>query len=487
MALDRGLPLPVPASRHEAAAKRSSNRKISRRQLIVEHDEGAQELEDVYDIEDDIVGEGCFGTVCRARLKSAPSVVRAVKTVKKCTLCAEKVVRQEIKVLKDLDHPRICRLLETFEDEWAIYLVLEYIDGRELFDEIIEQGRIEETQAADVLRQVLGALQYCHERSIVHRDLKPENIMVEKASFGADPGRLAVKLIDFGLASLSTSIVGRAGSCLAGTAEYLPPEARRGVYVPASDMWSIGVILHLLLVGNLPRRDVLVGSTPLNISNECYADVSLAALELLQGLLRPEPKDRLTAGQALAHPWVSGEIDHTSCGARQRPVECKTVEALKSFQHSARLRQAALTAVAMQLPCEVMAGLREQFIGVDTDGNGRISKEELQKSFGSEDVNCRWVEEMFDAIDTDGSHEIDYTEWLAAAISENELRSDQAILAAFRSFDADGDGYIDAAELSRIMAQTPEEAVTNLAKFDTNGDGVIDITEFRKVLLGAQT
>jgi calcium-dependent protein kinase len=456
--------------------------------MILEHDEGTKDLEDVYDVEDAVVGKGCFGTVRRARLKSAPSVMRAVKSVEKDTLIAEKGVLQEINVLKELDHPRICRLFETFEDEDAIYLVLEYIDGRELFDEIIDQERLDETQAAHVMRQVLGALQYCHERNIVHRDLKPENIMVEKSTFAT--GSLDVKLIDFGLASLSTSIIGRAGSCIAGTAEYLAPEARRGVCVPASDMWSIGLVMHVILVGDLPPRDVLIGRSHLDITNECYADVSPEALELLLGLLRLEPKERLTAAQAAAKPWVRGEAHDESWVAARRKCGCKTVAALTSFHHSARLRKAALTAVAFQLPCQQLESLREQFGRIDADGNGRISREEFQLAVASHVDSCKdgmhtWVEDMFDAIDTDGSEGIEYTEWLAAAISETASRCDQAVHAAFRTFDVDGDGYIDAVELAHVLAQTPEEIVTILPEFDMNGDGVIDFEEFKKVLLGA--
>merc|ERR1719181_1710587 len=119
------------------------------------------------------LGAGGFGTVRKASLKGAETVARAVKTVEKSDLKAEELVRREVAILKHLDHPSICRLLETFEDQRHIYLVLELIDGRELFDEIVERRALDEKWSAGIMQQVFGAIQYCHERNVMHRDLKP--------------------------------------------------------------------------------------------------------------------------------------------------------------------------------------------------------------------------------------------------------------------------------------------------------------------------
>mmetsp|Transcript_124204 Transcript_124204/g.345744 ORF Transcript_124204/g.345744 Transcript_124204/m.345744 type:complete len:160 (-) Transcript_124204:148-627(-) len=157
-----------------------------------------------------------------------------------------------------------------------------------------------------------------------------------------------------------------------------------------------------------------------------------------------------------------------------------------------KLRRAALTALAMQLTGRQLEGLREQFMAIDADGNGRISKEELAESVammapeqGAEDVRS-WVEAVFDAVDTDGSSEIEYTEWVAAALEEGACRSEQAAWAAFRVFDVDGSGAIDHQELAHVLAETPEEIADWLPQFDINGDGVIDFEEFKRVLIGVQ-
>jgi calcium-dependent protein kinase len=124
-----------------------------------------------------VKGVGGYGTVRRVTLKGAKSVVRAAKAVQKKSLEAEELVRREVAILKHLDHPNICRIMETYEDKGKIYIVLEFIDGQELFDEIAVSRVLDERVSAGIMRQVFSALQYCHERHVIHRDLKPENIM----------------------------------------------------------------------------------------------------------------------------------------------------------------------------------------------------------------------------------------------------------------------------------------------------------------------
>jgi len=446
-------------------------------------EEQQKKLTDVYDVEEAIVGRGGYGFVQLARLKGAPSVVRAVKTVWKRNMKAQAFVRGEIKVLRRLDHPCICRLHETFEDHKAIYLVLEFIDGKELFDEIVECGCLDEAQAAVVMRQVFSALQYCHARRVVHRDLKPDNIMVQRHAQGSSSAP-EVKLIDFGLAVMSSRLTrGRSGSSVVGSADYLAPEARLGTCCPASDVWSAGMVLHALLVGFLPTWDADSDKVVIDLRGPQYASVSPGAKDLLLGLLEADPHQRLDAAAAAAHTWSKGlEVG----GCLMQPDMTPTLTSFVSFHRSAKLRRAALTALAMQLTSQQLQRSREQFLLVDTDGNGRISKEELARSIalsapgGGEDVRD-FVESIFDSLDTDGSQEIEYTEWVAAALNEGAYQSEEALRSAFRIFDLDGDGTIDCSEIGRVMKQTPEEIAGFLPDFDANGDGVLDFEEFKKV------
>lgn len=463
---------------------------IDRRKLVPEHNietSATCQLADIYDVEEGIVGYGGFGTVRRATLKNAPTVVRAIKTVQKRSLKAQSFVRSEIRVLRRLDHPCICRLLETFEDERAIYLVLEFIDGKELFDEIVEGGSLPEGLASSIMRQVFSALRYCHERNVLHRDLKPDNIMVQHHSRQMPPVSPAmmppeVKLIDFGLAMITShEVLGRSGSVI-GSADYLAPEAGQISNLPASDVWSAGMVLHAMLCGSLPKWDE--NTKELDFETTVYKSLSSSARDLLKGLLVLDPSQRLRAAAALAHPWTQGLESRT-------PKDLTpTLTSFVAFHRSAKLRRAALAALATQLTSWQLRDLREQFLLVDANGDGRISKEDLTMSIAlsspggaAEDVRS-WVEAIFDSVFLEGDRHIEYTEWLAAVLQQGQCVSEEAVRAAFRIFDTDGDGYICQGELGQVLAQTPEEVASFFSDFDTNGDGVLDFNEFKGIFAG---
>lgn len=153
-------------------------------------------------------------------------------------------LRYEIDILKNLTHPNILRLFEVFEDKKNIYLVTEYCQGGELFDEIINRGKFEEKDAANIIKQVLSAISYCHNQNVCHRDLKPENILID------DKDRNTIKLIDFG----TSQVFGgdEKMQLVLGTAYYIAPEVLEGNYDEKCDIWSIGVILYILLSGTPP-------------------------------------------------------------------------------------------------------------------------------------------------------------------------------------------------------------------------------------------
>mmetsp|Transcript_133923 Transcript_133923/g.244273 ORF Transcript_133923/g.244273 Transcript_133923/m.244273 type:complete len:565 (+) Transcript_133923:56-1750(+) len=471
------------------ALGKSESVTVDRRSFVLEHS-GSRDLRDVYDMENTReLGVGGFGTVHRVSLKGATSVLRAVKSVKKASLKAESCVRREIAILRCLDHPCICRLLETFEDHRHIYLVLELIDGRELFDEIVERGSLDENRSALIMQQVLSGLQYCHDKNVVHRDLKPENIMVQRDHVLEEGGCSVhvpeVKIIDFGLAVVNGNSARRASGSLGGSRDYMAPEVRRGqtCFQPASDIWSAGMVLHALLLGGLPPFKVLIGEEPVGQDGR-WDGVSPAAQELLRQMLQVQPGMRCTAKQAAEHHWTRG---HARLASSPEQV-ANTMASFAAFHKRVKLQRAALTALAMQLTNQQLSDVREQFLCLDSDGNGTISKEELLNNIEAiapssvGDVR-EWAESVFDSIDTDGSKEIDYTEWVAAAMNESLFRSEEAIRAAFRVFDADGDGRIDTAEFARVLKQSPQEIAALMPQFDTNGDGVLDFNEFKNLFL----
>eukprot|EP00931_Biecheleriopsis_adriatica_P039263 TRINITY_DN22452_c0_g1_i1.p1 TRINITY_DN22452_c0_g1~~TRINITY_DN22452_c0_g1_i1.p1 ORF type:complete len:565 (+),score=130.08 TRINITY_DN22452_c0_g1_i1:105-1799(+) len=482
------LVTPTPSMASNASGVLLGSCAIPRKKLVLLNDwqhTGAEEhkISDVYDVDEAIVGYGGFGTVRKGTLKGSPTVVRAIKTVWKRNLKAQSFVRDEIRVLRRLDHPCICRLLETFEDDRAIYLVLEFIDGKELFDEIVEGGCLAEEQACAIMRQVFSALRYCHGRNVQHRDMKPDNIMIQRHGASSTPSTPEVKLIDFGLAVISSrAIKARTGSSVVGSADYLAPEARKGTCLPASDMWSAGMVLHALLVGNLPAWGAKPEDGFLDFSAPEYNQISPSAKDLMLGLLQVDASKRLDAAAAASHPWSQG------LEVKTPPTDfTPTLASFVSFHRSAKLRRAALTALALQLTSKQLSSMREQFLLLDANGDGKISREEFATSVAlsspggaTQDVQT-FVESIFDSAYSDASQEIEYTEFLAAALQEGAYRSEEAMRAAFRIFDTDGDGNIDQLELGKVLSQTPEEISSFFPDFDANGDGVIDFEEFKKI------
>jgi len=184
--------------------------------------------------------------------------------------------------------------------------------------------------------------------------------------------------------------------------------------------------------------------------------------------------------------WLHGEASH----AASPEQIAETMKAFTSFYRSNMLRRAFLTGLAMQLADQQIVDLHEQFLSMDEDGNGRISRKELANAITLQNPGhtidvANWVESVFESVDTDGSDEIEYTEYLAAAHHEGEVRSDQAIHAAFRVFDVDCSGKISVEEICRITADAPADIAGLLAENDLNGDGEIDFEEFRDLILRA--
>mmetsp|Transcript_48696 Transcript_48696/g.94143 ORF Transcript_48696/g.94143 Transcript_48696/m.94143 type:complete len:333 (-) Transcript_48696:249-1247(-) len=254
---------------------------------------------------EETLGEGTFATVRKARMRSCHQF-RAVKQVEKSKVAGQDQVLREIGILLTLDHPNICNLFETYSDSASFYLVMEFIDGFELYDELQENIRLKklnEVRCSVIVEQLLAAVLYCHERGVVHRDLKPENIMV---CTGFPYYRIpTIKVIDFGLALQAQKQYPMTASnhntgVLEGSVAYLAPEVHDATcYSEASDMWSIGVIMFVMFLWRFPSQGDL---------HKEFLDISsVDARDLVEGLLKRDPRLRLVAAQAFKHPWPQQE------------------------------------------------------------------------------------------------------------------------------------------------------------------------------------
>ena len=265
---------------------------------------GTGTLRDTYKI-GKILGEGAFGEV-RLCTHRESGEKRAVKVLRKDAMDEDETAAMlnEINILRGLDHPNVVKIYEYFEDAKRFYIVTQFIEGGELFDEIIKRGSFTERDAAVLLRMLLGCIAYCHSKYIVHRDLKPENVMLEgNKEFDQ------IKVIDFGTAQVFDP--SKTLKEQIGTPYYIAPEVLKKRYGKECDLWSLGVITYILLSGIPPFNGVtdaeIMGAIKkgkFNFSNKVWNAVSQDAKDFISGLLTLDTAKRLTAEQALQTPWI---------------------------------------------------------------------------------------------------------------------------------------------------------------------------------------
>ncbi|KAK8753818.1 hypothetical protein OTU49_001775 [Cherax quadricarinatus] len=311
-----------------------SKKEVAKKSTKKEKEEGKMpSVEDKYLLKD-LLGTGAFSQVRLAEVRDDPSRVVAIKIIdKKALKGKEDSLENEIKVLRRLTHPNIVQLLETFEDKQKVYLVMELVTGGELFDRIVEKGSYTEKDAADLIRQVLEAVDYMHDQGVVHRDLKPENLLY----FSQDEDS-KIMISDFGLSKMEDSGI-MATAC--GTPGYVAPEVlAQKPYGKAVDVWSIGVIAYILLCGYPPFYDendanlfaqILKGE--FEFDSPYWDEISDSAKDFIRQLMCVDVEKRYTCKQSLGHPWISGNA------ASDRNIHSSVSEQLKKNFAKSRWRQ----------------------------------------------------------------------------------------------------------------------------------------------------
>ncbi|KAJ3410458.1 hypothetical protein HDV05_003720 [Chytridiales sp. JEL 0842] len=221
-----------------------------------------------------------------------PADIRAAKIHRK--------MEREIAIMKLIQHPSVMQLYDVYESDENLYLILEHVEGGELFDYIVSKGRLSEPEALTFFQQIIAGVEYCHRHLIVHRDLKPENLLLDS--------KKNVKVADFGLASLQISGKMLETSC--GSPHYASPEIIKGLKYDGamSDIWSCGVILYALLAGNLPFDDENIRRLLAKVKEGIYFipdHISPLAKDLIRRMLTVDPKKRITMTEIIRHPWFN--------------------------------------------------------------------------------------------------------------------------------------------------------------------------------------
>ncbi|XP_061568209.1 calcium/calmodulin-dependent protein kinase type II delta 2 chain isoform X2 [Cololabis saira] len=287
------------------------------------------------------LGKGAFSVVRRCvKISSGQEYAAKIINTKKLSARDHQKLEREARICRLLKHPNIVRLHDSISEEGFHYLVFDLVTGGELFEDIVAREYYSEADASHCIQQILESVHHCHVNGIVHRDLKPENLLLASKLKGA-----AVKLADFGLA-IEVQGDQQAWFGFAGTPGYLSPEVlRKDPYGKPVDMWACGVILYILLVGYPPFWDEdqhrlyqQIKAGAYDFPSPEWDTVTPEAKDLINKMLTINPSKRITATEALKHPWICQRSTVASMMHRQETVEC-----LKKFNARRKLKGAILT------------------------------------------------------------------------------------------------------------------------------------------------
>ena len=454
------------------------------------------------------IGNGAFGQVFLAKHKITNENV-AIKVIKKRekktnneNIKNENKLLEEIEVLKNMDHQNIVRIFEFYEGEKYLYMVTEFIEGNDLFKLIKKEGKQTEMTTAIIMFQLFSAINYCNQRKIMHRDLKPENIMIGNKKLY---GYIHIKVIDFGTAKFYEN---ENENKLTGTPYYIAPEVLEKNYNEKCDMWSLGVIMYLLLVGKFPFTGKSKDEIFDNIK-ECEYDknilfnnknISKEARDLIFKLLVINPNERIDSNSVLNDVWFK-KLKIKEKLSELKPNTIKSLlNNIKNYKPDKILQQVGIAYIVHNNPNLIdVVNANILFLKIDENNDGVIEKKEffsqLKKLFidsidddhneNNIEINNNFLEEIFNIIDTDKNGNIEYEEFLRAAIDKKSLIEDKNLKFAFDFFDKDKSGFITLDEVIEIFNKNNENVASKdefkkiIDEVDLNKDGTIDFKEFK--------
>ena len=263
------------------------------------------DIREIYKFKD-LLGRGHFGTVRSAyrRFEKAPHKLFAIKSISKKNLSINHLndLIKEVDIISSLDHPNIIKFYETYNDNYYFHIVMELCRGKDLLSRI-NKGINDEKIIATIIMKILHSISYCHSKGISHRDLKPDNIIFESPDIDSD-----IKLIDFGLSKKFKS--SEKLHSILGTPYYVAPEILTKNYNEKCDIWSVGIITYLLIVGDVPfkgknNNDIFnkILHQKINFNYNKWKNFSKEAKNFVQLLLQKDFNKRPSAQEALNHNW----------------------------------------------------------------------------------------------------------------------------------------------------------------------------------------
>ena len=437
-----------------------------------------------------LIGSGAFGKVRLYVDRDSRTFKYAIKTIKKNIFKRHSIesIKREVDILRSLDHPNIVKYFETYEDECYLHIVMEYIAGDNLFRVLTDQKgfKFTERTISKIISCLLKAVLFLHHNGIIHRDIKPENIVfVELNNFNA------LKLIDFGLSIQQNA---KKDNRRVGTPYYMSPEMVRGNFNYASDVWSIGVILFIMVTGKQPFRGKSKEEVFEKIKKGAYdkntltrAKCSKEVKDLIKKMLVIEHTKRITVECALDHIWFKQFEKNKNINL---VVDQEIIDSLKQFQYQNIFQKEIRFYLAKLCSDKEILKLKHAFLAIDKDNSGEIEYEEIPKIFNELNIEASDTElkNIFSSMDFHCDGKVNYSEFLAATISSINFNKEEKLWSAFKYFDTTDSGYItldsvmDALKNSGVIID--EEGLTKTFNELQKKGKKINFREFKAIALG---
>lgn len=450
-----------------------------------------------YHINPKELGHGHYGVV-RKCMNRETGEWFAIKSIKKSKVSKFEVLKREVEILKEVKHPNIIKLIEIHEDTKYLHLITELCTGGELFDRIIsktqsEEGHFSERDAANLTRDILDAINYCHtQKQIVHRDLKPENFLYLNTDEDSP-----IKIIDFGLSRYDDQVMGIMKTKV-GTPYYVAPEVLNRQYTKSCDIWSIGVITYILLCGYPPFygdsdtqifQSVRTGIY--DFPSPDWDTISQDAKDFIDALLQLDPKKRPTTEQALSSKWIMDNCftrlkPPSAANGKERKVSYQSRRSVTftNYYGMEKLKKAALTYIATNLTQSEVGTLGDIFKDIDRDGDGTLSLMELDDALSHKAFPPTLKNQLIELrkdLDVSGKLTLNWKDFLAATMDKTVSMQEDKIRLAFDHFRRSDQNCLDMADLIQLFGGTAQ-AMEIMGAVDLDQDGRISYSEFKNMM-----
>ena len=443
----------------------------------------------------ELLGGGTYGVVKKVCLKNNKETVRAMKIIDKQHIekGQEKQLFEEIEILRKLEHPNIMKIYEYFIDQKYIYIISEFLDEGDLLGKLKKLNSMSELVVKFLMSQILDAVAYLHANRVFHGDIKLENIMLYKTSrkrkkrfttinrdlnsnrnlekqlennsqsnseYIEEMSNYEIKLIDFGCSKYLTKKRHNSLSGIVGTSMYCSPEVVNNLYDEKSDEWSCGILMYILLTGDVPFKGETeieifdnIKKYNINFNTGELKNVSNNCMNLLKSLLDPKKKNRITALEALKHPFFTDKLNPMKILTQH-----KDLNILKKFLQLERY-PSILHKVVVAYLCfnfidiEEEKKLSELFRFLDQKNRNKLEYEDFRRGFIEANIIVSHddLKKFMKLLDTDGSKLIEYQEFLRALCDKDMLFKDENLKAVFNVIDKDKKGYINLKDIKNFI------------------------------------